>query len=321
MVLTGDLNAKDCDELAGIARALVRLTSAPTHPLLWSILDAPTPATTLTEERALRIDYILYQSTALQLRGVGQLPALLTPIPDETQPSDHVPVSARLLVRPSWVQVEEDARQWLACISGTASVRPISGTALRAAFTYFDKDGSGVVTTVQLEAALQTLGFPAGLSSGHIRQALVDAGCSPSAHALEQWDVHYFQALRGEPTEAEWSMGLEQFVQVYMHSVQRCSSTMARQLDMAFAAFDSNGDGVLAVAEMRDALHRMASAPLDENRVDVVLKELDGDGDGKITLTDFSEWMMRTYTSFLKDPSLVQDSMKNVKAHEIVYNQ
>ena len=321
VVLTGDLNAKDCDELAGIARALVRLTSAPTHPLLWSILDAPTPATTLTEERALRIDYILYQSTALQLRGVGQLPALLTPIPDETQPSDHVPVSARLLVRPSWVQVEEDARQWLACISGTASVRPISGTALRAAFTYFDKDGSGVVTTVQLEAALQTLGFPAGLSSGHIRQALVDAGCSPSAHALEQWDVHYFQALRGEPTEAEWSMGLEQFVQVYMHSVQRCSSTMARQLDMAFAAFDSNGDGVLAVAEMRDALHRMASAPLDENRVDVVLKELDGDGDGKITLTDFSEWMMRTYTSFLKDPSLVQDSMKNVKAHEIVYNQ
>ena len=61
VVLTGDLNAKDCDELAGIARALVRLTSAPTHPLLWSILDAPTPATSVTEERALRVDYILYQ--------------------------------------------------------------------------------------------------------------------------------------------------------------------------------------------------------------------------------------------------------------------
>ena len=45
VVLTGDLNAKDCDELAGIARALVRLTSAPTHPLLWSVMDAPTPAT------------------------------------------------------------------------------------------------------------------------------------------------------------------------------------------------------------------------------------------------------------------------------------
>ena len=140
--LSGDLNAKDCDELAGIARALVRLTSAPTHPVLWSILDAPTPATTVTEERALRIDYILYQSTALQLRGVGQLPRLVSPIPDAVHPSDHVPVSARLLVRPSWAQVEDDARQWLACISGTTSVRPISGTALRAAFTYFDKVSS-----------------------------------------------------------------------------------------------------------------------------------------------------------------------------------
>ena len=57
---------------------------------------------------------------------------------------------------------------------GTTSVRPISGTALRAAFTYFDKDGSGFVTAVQLEAGLQTLGFP-GLSSAQIRQALLEA--------------------------------------------------------------------------------------------------------------------------------------------------
>jgi len=323
VVLTGDLNAKDCNELAGIARALVRLTSAPTHPLLWSILDAPTAATTLTEERALRVDYILYQSTALQLRGVGQLPSLLTPIPDATQPSDHVPVGARLLVRPSWVQVEEDARQWLACISGTTSVRPISGTALRAAFTYFDKDGSGVVTSAELEAALQTLRFP-GLDSVRIRQALVDANCNPSAitesAVAYEVDVLYFQALSGQPMDTDWwGMDLEKFVQVYMHSVQRCSSTVARQLDMAFAAFDGNHDGVLAVAEMRDALQRMASAPLDDARVDVVLAELDSDGDGEISLTDFNDWMMQTYTSFLKDPSLVHDSMRNGMAHDIGY--
>jgi hypothetical protein len=74
VVLTGDLNAKDCDELAGIARALVRLLSSPTHPLLWSIMDAPTPPTTITEERSLRIDYLLYQSAALSLVAVSKLP-------------------------------------------------------------------------------------------------------------------------------------------------------------------------------------------------------------------------------------------------------
>ena len=73
MVLTGDLNAKDCDELAGIARTLVRLLSSPTHPLLWSVMDAPTSATTVTEERNLRIDYLLYQ--------VPHLPAQHMPAP------------------------------------------------------------------------------------------------------------------------------------------------------------------------------------------------------------------------------------------------
>ena len=52
-----------------------------------------------------------------------------------------------------------------------------------------------------------------------------------------------------------------------------------------------------------------------------MLAELDGNGDGMITLTSFSEWMMRTYTSFLRDPSLVRDSydaLRNVSPDEIV---
>ena len=109
VVLTGDLNTKDCDELAGIARTLIRLTSAPTHPLLWSVMDAPTPPTTITEERTLRIDYVLYQSSQLSLTGVGFVPRLRSPIPDATHPSDHLPVSARLVFIPHWAQVE-DAR-------------------------------------------------------------------------------------------------------------------------------------------------------------------------------------------------------------------
>ena len=46
--------------------------------------------------------------------------------------------------------MEEDARQWLACVSGTTTVRPLSGDALRAAFSYFDKDGSGQITLIQV---------------------------------------------------------------------------------------------------------------------------------------------------------------------------
>ena len=110
------------------------------------------------------------------------------------------------------------------------------------------QDGSGYVSLVQLEAGLQTLGFP-GLSSAQIRQALIEAGCDCSAPSAKdemyqrlpltaQWDLNYVEAgtravrtwgalaAPGEVDEERpWVMNLEQFVQVYMHSVQRCSST------------------------------------------------------------------------------------------------
>ena len=68
-------------------------------------MDAPTSATTVTEERNLRIDYLLYQSSAISLAGVGRLPRLISYIPDEDHPSDHLPVSARLVLRSHWEQV------------------------------------------------------------------------------------------------------------------------------------------------------------------------------------------------------------------------
>ena len=70
----------------------------------------------------------------------------------------------------------------------------------------------------------------------------------------------------------------------------------------------------------------MASAPLDEDRLEEVLMELGGvDAEEgltrmPITIASFSSWMMRTYTSFLRDPSLVHDSLKP-KIPDFVYNQ
>ena len=55
-----------------------------------------------------------------------------------------------------------------------------------------------------------------------------------------------------------------------------------------------------------------------------MLDELSGDADemadGMITISSFSRWMMSTYMSFLKDPSLVHDSMERWQDFT-VYNQ
>lgn len=318
VVFTGDFNANDCDELAGIARMIVRLLHSPTHPLLWSIRDAPTGPTSITDERNARIDYVLYQSDRIKLTGSGPPPARgMTTIPNLEHPSDHLPVSSRMKLKSKWDKMEEDARQWLACVSGTTACRPLSGVAVRNAFEYFDKDHAALISPLQLEAGLQQLGFP-GLNTNFILDALREAGCRP--HPGEHEDT--------------WAMDVEQFVQVYVHSIRRGSSVMARQIEKAFEAFDTTSSGVLLVPEMRALLQRMASGPLDEERLDEVLGELvehhagpkgsskspeEEFADAMIDKASLSRWMLSTYLNFLKDPSLVVDSVDYFP--EFVYNQ
>ena len=167
-----------------------------------------------------------------------------------------------------------------------------------------------------------TLGFP-GLDTQFVLGALHEAGCDPHPGEYGIKDTDHV------PRFTRWAMDLDQFIQLYSHCIERGSrdgrsSAMARQLEKAFATFDTDNSGVLARADMRSILLRMASAPLDEQRLDEVLDELSGNADemadGMITIASFSRWMMSTYMSFLKDPSLVHDSMERWQDFA-VYNQ
>jgi hypothetical protein len=127
--------------LSGLARSMSLLVSAPTHPLLWSLLDAPTPPTTYTDDRCCRIDYLLYQSSLLQLRAVDQLPLLTYPIPVPTQhPSDHLPIAAHFALAHPFDATLSAVREWFACVSGASVARPLCAGDLREAFRYFDKE-------------------------------------------------------------------------------------------------------------------------------------------------------------------------------------
>ena len=132
------------------------------------------------------------------------------------------------------------------------------------------------------------------------------------------------EALRAA-RDVTWATDLDSFVRVYTQRVQRVSSTMARQLEKAFAAFDETGSGVMAQSELRQALSRMASAPLDEARLDQILREVAGDDDKKltgrpITIASFSHWMMRAYTQQLSDGSYTMEGSLEVWP-DFVYNQ
>ena len=89
-------------------------------------------------------------------------------MPNERQPSDHAPVSARFAFRSPHSQLEADARQWLHAMHGETIVRPLSRAELRRAFSFFDKDGSGVISEIELEAGIELLQYP-NLSAQRVR--------------------------------------------------------------------------------------------------------------------------------------------------------
>jgi len=192
------------------------------------------------------------------------------------------------VVKSSWQRVENDARQWLAAVSGTAAPRPLSPAALRQAFSYFDKDGSGRIRLVELEAALQTLGV-AGVDV---------ATCCDAARAGHGGIAG--GAGAGEDA-GPWEMDLVQFSRLYERSVVRFESTHARQLELAFAAFDLDGDGAVTHAELLEGLARVATAPLDERRVARVLADLDANGDGLISVAELDSYCRRQYRAWLEE--------------------
>lgn len=310
VILSGDLNAQDVDELAGIERALVILAAAPAHPLLWSVTDAPTPPTTRTDCRCMRIDYVLYQAAKLKLLHVKEMPRLAedshAPIPDGVDhPSDHLPVLVRFEMLPRTSQQESAARQWLRAVQAHATQRPLSGAELRMAFDFFDKDGTGVVRQVELDAGMHLLSVPD--VSGHVVHALadltarVDGGGPPASGTTT---IAGPEPAAG-PAPSSFSMAFSQFALLYVSRMMTAdASHVARQLEMAFQFFDVNDDGTLTHAELTNALDRIAPAPIRPERIKALVEELDANGDGQISLGEFIQWCTARYAKVAHDPTL-----------------
>jgi len=72
----------------------------------------------------------------------------------------------------------------------------------------------------------------------------------------------------------------------------------------------------VTVRELREALRRMSSAPLDEDRLALLLRELDPENSGQVSMEAFTRWMGSTYSGFLKDPTRVMDARAKMVPYE-----
>lgn len=149
--------------------------------------------------------------------------------------------------------------------------------ALRATFTELDADGSGAISAAELAAALRQLGTAEGSIQQEAQQMIEDA------------DVN------GD--------GLIDYEEFLAASLDRSRLQREEYIKKAFARLDSDNDGVISRRELISALAASAEGsgadgdasggggnPRD---VDEILRELDVDGDGRISYDEFLAMMQQ----------------------------
>ncbi|XP_050192526.1 calcium-binding protein 2 isoform X2 [Myiozetetes cayanensis] len=66
-----------------------------------------------------------------------------------------------------------------------------------------------------------------------------------------------------------------------------------KELRDAFREFDTNGDGQISMAELREAMRKLLGQQLNYREVDEILKDVDLNGDGLVDFEEFVRMMSR----------------------------
>ncbi|KAM0786841.1 hypothetical protein ACM66B_002268 [Microbotryomycetes sp. NB124-2] len=134
----------------------------------------------------------------------------------------------------------------------------------REAFSLFDKDGDGTITTRELGTVMRSLG------QNPTEAELADMINEVDADGNGQIDFPEFltmMARKMKDTDSE------------------------EEIREAFKVFDKDGNGFISSAELRHVMTNLGEK-LSENEVAEMIREADVDGDGQIDYNEFVKMMV-----------------------------
>nr|AAC68891.1 VU91C calmodulin [synthetic construct] len=132
------------------------------------------------------------------------------------------------------------------------------------AFSLFDKDGDGTITTKELGTVMRSLG------QNPTEAELQDMINEVDVDGNHQIEFSEFLALM---------------------SRQLKSNDSEQELLEAFRVFDKDGNGFISAAELRHVMTNLGEKLTDEE-VDEMIREADVDGDGQVNYEEFVQVMM-----------------------------
>jgi len=133
------------------------------------------------------------------------------------------------------------------------------------AFTTFDKDGSGTISTKELLGVMRSIGQ------------------NPTEDEILNHIVEY--DINGDGT-----IDFDEFCEMMLKQSKDIDQTV--EIREAFKIFDRDGNGYIDAKELKDVVTRMGEC-LTAEEADEFLQEADTNNDGKLDYNEFLTMLMR----------------------------
>ncbi|XP_029573182.1 calcium-binding protein 1 isoform X1 [Salmo trutta] len=149
-------------------------------------------------------------------------------------------------------------------------LRPEEIDELRDAFKEFDKDKDGFISCKDLGNCMRTMGY------------------MPTEMELIELSQQINMNLGGH-------VDFEDFVELMGPKLLAETADMigVKELRDAFKEFDTNGDGAISTAELREAMRKLLGQQVGHKDLEDILRDIDLNGDGHVDFEEFVRMMSR----------------------------
>ncbi|KAH9849329.1 hypothetical protein C2E23DRAFT_839743 [Lenzites betulinus] len=132
------------------------------------------------------------------------------------------------------------------------------------AFSLFDKDGDGTITTKELGTVMRSLGQ------------------NPTEAELQDM-------INEVDADGNGTIDFPEFLTMMARKMRDTDSE--EEIKEAFKVFDKDGNGYISAAELRHVMTNLGEK-LSDSEVDEMIREADVDGDGQINYEEFVKMML-----------------------------
>ncbi|XP_069122988.1 calmodulin-like isoform X2 [Argopecten irradians] len=142
------------------------------------------------------------------------------------------------------------------------------------AFTLFDKDGDGTITTSELGTVMRSLG-----------QNPTESELQDMINEVDADELAFYGPIQTNCCGlGNGTIDFEEFLHMMARKMKETDSE--EDLREAFRVFDKDGNGYISAAELRHVMTNLGEKLTDEE-VDEMIKEADLDGDGMVNYEEF----------------------------------